>query len=104
MGLPAPALGVPRNAAWIREITDAVAILKSRSRGTELQRVLRALLQGRLTSASLNFLDPVPFFAEFALWISSGISRQKKAKEFLQPTAADTRLPAAVTRDEVTAT
>jgi predicted ATP-grasp superfamily ATP-dependent carboligase len=104
VGLPAPALGVPRNAAWIREITDAVAILKSRSRGTELQRVLRALLQGRLTSASLNFLDPVPFFAEFALWISSGVSRQKKAKEFLQPTAADTRLPAAVTRDEVTAT
>jgi hypothetical protein len=52
----------------------------------------------------LNFLDPVPFFAEFALWISSGVSRQKKAKEFLQPTTADTRLPAAVTRDEVTAT
>jgi hypothetical protein len=29
-------------------------------------------------------LDPVPFFAELALWVSSGISRQKKAKEFLE--------------------
>jgi len=100
VGLPAPTLGVPHNAAWVREITDVVAILKSPSRSAELKRLLQAVFQRRLTSASLNLLDPLPFFAEFALWISSGLSRQKKAKEFLQP--ADARLPA-MARDQVPA-
>ena len=39
---------------------------------------------GRLTSGTFSLLDPVPFFAEFAFWIPSGLSRQKKAKKFLQ--------------------
>ncbi len=72
----------PRDATWCREITDAVAILKSHDRKTELSRLLRAVMTGRLTTATFKSLDPLPFFAELVLWISSGIGRQKKAKDF----------------------
>ncbi len=81
----------PRKAAWIREITDLVAILKSRSRSADILGVLKAASTGKLTSATFDLLDPIPFFAEFALWISSGISRQKKAKEFLGLDPVNTR-------------
>jgi predicted ATP-grasp superfamily ATP-dependent carboligase len=70
-------------AAWLREITDVLAIAKSPHPGAEIARVLKAMVAGKLTLATFDFLDPVPFFAEFALWISQGLSRQKKAKEFL---------------------
>jgi len=83
VGLETSPVNPARKAAWIREITDIVAILKSRSRWADILRVLKAVLTGKLTSATFDLLDPVPFFAEFALWISSGTSRQKKAKEFL---------------------
>jgi len=79
-----------RRASWIREITDFVAIAKSRNRVADVKQVLTALSSGRLTSATFSVLDPVPFFAEFVLWVSSGVSRQKKAKGFLEldPAAA----------------
>src|SRR6267154_660653 len=57
-----------RKAAWIREITDLVAILKSRSRSADILGVLKAAVTGKLTSATFDPFDPVPFFAEFALW------------------------------------
>jgi D-aspartate ligase len=84
IGLPVVPINGHRDAAWIREITDFVSIAKSRNRMAEITRLLNALRSGRLTSGTLSFLDPVPFFAEFALWISSGLSRQRKAKKFLQ--------------------
>jgi predicted ATP-grasp superfamily ATP-dependent carboligase len=89
IGKPVESVGARHKAAWIREITDVVAIAKSPHRLAELTRLLKAMVSGRFTSATFSFLDPVPFFAEFALWISSGLSRQKKAKAFLRLDAAD---------------
>jgi len=63
------------------------AIFRARVRcaiGSFIPLATRAVLTGKLTSATFHLLDPVPFFAEFALWISSGMSRKKKAKEFLE--------------------
>jgi predicted ATP-grasp superfamily ATP-dependent carboligase len=74
----------PREATWCREITDVVAILKSHDRKAELSHLLRAVMSRRLTTATFSLLDPLPFFAELVLWLSSGIGRQKKAKGFLQ--------------------
>jgi predicted ATP-grasp superfamily ATP-dependent carboligase len=84
VGLPVTPIKTHRDAAWIREITDFVSIAKSRSPVAEVKKLLRAVFTRRLTSATFSLTDPVPFFAEFALWISSGLSRQKKAKQFLQ--------------------
>jgi predicted ATP-grasp superfamily ATP-dependent carboligase len=84
VGMPVAPVETHHKAAWIREITDFVAIAKSRNRMAEVKRLLSALHSGKLTSATFSLLDPVPFFAEFALWVSSGLSRQKKAKDFLQ--------------------
>lgn len=84
VGLPVTPIKTHQRAAWIREITDLVAIAKSRNPKAEIKRLLKALYGGKFTSATLSLTDPVPFFAELALWLSSGISRQKKAKDFLQ--------------------
>jgi D-aspartate ligase len=84
VGLPVTPVNSHRQAAWIREITDIVAIAKSRDPKAEITRLLKALYGRKFTSATFSLLDPVPFFAEFALWISSGLSRQKKAKKFLR--------------------
>jgi predicted ATP-grasp superfamily ATP-dependent carboligase len=84
VGLPVIPINTNRKAAWIREITDFVSLAKSRNRATELKRLLKALYSRRFTSATFSLRDPIPFFAEFALWLSSGLSRQKKAKDFLQ--------------------
>ena len=84
VGLPVTPIKTYRDAAWIREITDFVSIAKSRDRMAEVRKLLRALGSRKVTSATFSLLDPVPFFAELALWISSGLSRQKKAKDFLQ--------------------
>jgi predicted ATP-grasp superfamily ATP-dependent carboligase len=84
VGLPMASIETHHKAAWIREITDFVAIAKSRDPMAEMKRLLKALYSGKFTSATFSLLDPVPFFAEYALWVSSGLSRQKKAKEFLQ--------------------
>jgi len=84
VGLPVAAVRTSYKAAWIREMTDVVAIAKSRNRSAEVKRLLKVASSGRLTSATFSPTDPLPFFAEFALWISSGLSRQKKAKMFLQ--------------------
>jgi predicted ATP-grasp superfamily ATP-dependent carboligase len=84
VGLPVTPIKTIRKAAWVREITDLVAIAKSRHRAPEAMRLVKAMFSGKFTSATFSLLDPVPFFAEFALWISSGVSRQKKAKEFLE--------------------
>jgi hypothetical protein len=58
----------------------------------EIKRLLKALYRGKFTSATFSLLDPIPFFAEFALWLSSGLSRQKKAKSFLQLNPASSEL------------
>lgn len=84
VGLPVTPVVTRQKTAWIREITDFVAIAKSRNRMAEVNRLMQALFGGKFTSATFSLLDPVPFFAEFALWISSGLSRQKKARDFLQ--------------------
>jgi D-aspartate ligase len=89
VGLPVSPVATHHKAAWIREITDFVAIAKSRNRMAEVKRLLSALFSGKITSATFSLLDPVPFFAEFALWISSGLSRQRKAKDFLQHEPGD---------------
>ncbi len=83
VGLPVAPVATQKKAAWIREITDIVAIAKSRDRMAEVKRLLKAVVSGKLTSATFRLTDPVPFFAECALWLSSGLSRQKKAKNFL---------------------
>jgi len=77
-----------KKAAWIREITDVVAIAKSRDRMAEIKRLLKAAVSAKLTLATFRITDPLPFFAECALWLSSGLSRQKKAKTFLSSEAA----------------
>src|SRR5579864_6280739 len=84
VGLPVTPIEGHHEAAWIREITDFVAIAKSRNRMAEMKRLLKAIGNQRLTSATFNPLDPVPFFAEFVLWASSGVSRQRKARGFLE--------------------
>jgi D-aspartate ligase len=84
VGMPVASVESHRQAAWIREITDFVAIAKSRNRTAEVKKLLKAIITAKFTSATFSLLDPIPFFAEFALWISSGLSRQKKAKNFLQ--------------------
>jgi predicted ATP-grasp superfamily ATP-dependent carboligase len=84
VGLPVAPIDTHREAAWIREITDVVSIAKSRNRAAAIKRLLMALVSRKFTSATFSLLDPVPFFAEFAKWVSSGLSRQKKAKDFLQ--------------------
>jgi D-aspartate ligase len=83
VGLPVAPINTYRRAAWLREITDVMAIAKSRKRGAEVRKLIKSMLSRRLTLATFSLLDPIPFFAEFALWISSGVSRQKKAKHFL---------------------
>jgi len=92
VGLPVVSVNSHRQAAWIREITDFVSIAKSRNRMAEIRRLLQALYGGKFTSATFSLLDPIPFFAEFALWLSSGLSRQKKAKSFLQLNPAGSEL------------
>ena len=83
VGLPVAPAATPKKAAWIREITDVVAIAKSRNRMAEIKRLLKAAVSAKLTLATFRLTDPLPFFAECALWLSSGLSRQKKAKTFL---------------------
>jgi len=84
VGLPIAPVVTHHRAAWVREITDFVAIAKSSNRPAEIKQLLRAVFSGNLTAATFSFMDPLPFFAEFVLWISSGLSRQRKAKDFLQ--------------------
>jgi D-aspartate ligase len=99
VGRPVANVGMLRDASWMREITDIVALLKSRHRGADVKRLLKALFSGRLSSATFSLRDPLPFFAEFALWISSGISRQKKARQFLQNNPAAANAPAGKSSD-----
>jgi D-aspartate ligase len=84
VGLPAMALQELRPAAWVREITDVVAILKAHDRGSEIKRLLSAMQHRKFTCATFSFSDPVPFFAELALWLRAGFARQQKAKQFLR--------------------
>jgi predicted ATP-grasp superfamily ATP-dependent carboligase len=87
VGLPvasAAPVATHHKAAWVREITDFIAIAKSRHRAAELKRLLRAMGSGKCTLATFSFADPIPFFAEFVLWGSSGLSRKKKAEDFLK--------------------
>ena len=96
VGLPVAPIEAHRPASWIREITDVVAIAKSANRGSEVQRLLKAIVSLKFTLATFSILDPIPFLAEFALWISSGLSRHKKAKAFLQLHTEDRKSKAIV--------
>jgi len=78
-----PKMVRPRRAAWFREMTDFVAIAKSKHPVAEMRRLLQAVLRGDLTAAAFDILDPIPFFAEFALWIRTGLARQRRASNFL---------------------
>jgi D-aspartate ligase len=73
-----------RKAAWVREITDVVAIAKSRNPLGEIRKLFSACRSGKLILATFSPLDPVPFFAELVLWVTSGLSRQMQAKQALQ--------------------
>jgi D-aspartate ligase len=84
VGLPVAPVDMYHKAAWMREITDFAAIAKSRNRTAEVKRLLKAVYDGKFTSATFRLLDPVPFFAEFTSWVSSKLLRQKKGKAFLQ--------------------
>ena len=83
IGHPVTAVHATRNAAWFREITDLLAIAKSTNRGTEVTRLLKAIATAKFTPATFSVFDPIPFFAEFALWAANGLSRQRKAKDLL---------------------
>jgi D-aspartate ligase len=83
VGLPPLPAQPLRPAAWIREITDAVAILKVHDRSGEIKRLFSAIQNRKMTCATFSFNDPVPFFAELFLYVTAGSSRQQRAKEFL---------------------
>jgi D-aspartate ligase len=89
VGLPAMPAAKRRPAAWIREITDAAAILKAYNRPAEIKVLLQAMQSRRLTFATFSFRDPVPFFAEIVLLLTAGSSRQNKAKDFLRKEVAE---------------
>ena len=82
--LPVVPVNGLRAAAWIREITDFVSIAKSRDPMAVLMRLLRAVCSGKFACATFSPTDPLPFLAEFVLWVSSCLSRRKKTKDFLQ--------------------
>jgi D-aspartate ligase len=84
LGSDIPQINTPRAASWCREITDIVAIAKSPNRWVEIKTLLTAARKGQLTAATFSFRDPVPFLSELALWTSAGLSRQRKARKFLQ--------------------
>ena len=67
----------------LEEITDPLAVLKSANRAAELTRLVKAVATGRFTPATFDVLDPVPFYAEFGLWATNGLARQRKAKRVL---------------------
>jgi D-aspartate ligase len=100
VGLPVAPVGKHHKAAWIREITDFVAIAKSRNRMAEVKTLLKALFSAKFASATFNLLDVVPFFAEFGLWISSGLSRQRRAEEFLQFAPAGSTVDRSIARPQ----
>ena len=83
-GLPIVPVAARGHASWFRELTDPLAIIKSANRTVEVTRFVKAICRGEVATATFDFLDPVPFFAELALWVSSGVSRQKKARSVLQ--------------------
>jgi hypothetical protein len=78
--MPVTPVDTHASAAWIREITDLVAIAKSRNRMAEITRLLRAIFSRKFTSATLSLPEPVPFFAEFSLWISSEVYHGNKKR------------------------
>ena len=67
-------------AAWLREITDFLAIAKSPRRGAEIRALLKAVRERRLTLATFDLWDPIPFFAELGLWAFQGPARRRKAR------------------------
>ena len=79
-GAEVSAISTRHKAAWLREITDLLAIAKSPHRAAEIKRLVTAVCSGHLTLAAFDLLDPVPFFAECALWAVHGVTRQQKAK------------------------
>lgn len=83
-GLPVVSVDTHHKVAWVREITDFVAIAKSRDRVAEVKRLLRAVVGGKFTLATFSLVDPIPFFAEFVLWGTSGFLRKRKAEDFLK--------------------
>jgi D-aspartate ligase len=91
LGLPISTIATQNQASWVREITDVVAIAKSKNRGAELKGLLKAIRSGHFTLATFDFMDPIPFFTEIAKWVSSGLSRQRKAKKVFALGTADSQ-------------
>jgi D-aspartate ligase len=90
-GSEIPHINAPRAASWCREITDIVAIAKSANPWVEIKALLTAARKGQLTAATFSVRDPVPFLSELALWMSAGVSRQRKARKFVQFDPAGSR-------------
>jgi D-aspartate ligase len=85
-----PVVGKRRNAKWLREITDPLAILKARRPVVEALRTIAAFAKGQVTLAAFSIRDPLPFFAEYVLWVWQGASRQRKARAAARQVAPDT--------------
>lgn len=81
-GLENTPIGRTRHAAWLREITDLVAIASSSDPLAEIKDLFSAVINKRLQLATFDLLDPAPFFAEIALSIR-GTSRRERAKVLL---------------------
>ena len=84
LGLEILPPGAPRKAAWLREITDLMAIANSISRVREIKNLLDANWRRKFKLATFSLSDPAPFFAEFFMLLSSGLTRQKQAEDFLE--------------------
>jgi predicted ATP-grasp superfamily ATP-dependent carboligase len=84
LGLEILPPGAPRKAAWLREITDLMAIANSISRVREIKNLLDAIWRRKFKLATFSLSDPAPFFAEFFMLLSSGLTRQKQAEDFLE--------------------
>jgi len=78
LGHPVTEIRAKRDAAWVREITDPLAVMQSPKPGKEFMRLAKAVATGGVTLSAFDILDPVPFFAEVLLWARNTVSGQKK--------------------------
>jgi hypothetical protein len=61
-----------------------MAIANSISRVREIKNLLDAIWRRKFKLATFSLSDPAPFFAEFFMLLSSGLTRQKQAEDFLE--------------------
>jgi len=93
-GLEVPLIGRYRSAARCREITDLFSIAKGGNAKSDVKKLFTAVRKSTVTVATFSLKDPVPFFAELGFLLTSGLSRQKRAKKVLKFEPADSGRPA----------